>query len=300
MGAIPLITSLLDTRILLTFVTLAFYAGLLLYAFSKKILPFPWLLKRRLLQKVGSGHSKDHTTDDVIINGAAAAQGIKRTDKKQLKSDLLNSQSLSRDKCTSKEVLLFSLSLVIFPFLPASNLFFPVGFVVAERVLYLPSMGFCMLVAYGAHRLIQTKVNWLSIVTKLGIVVLLATHSLKTLHRSRDWYSKETLFKSLVKHYPTNGYILSNLALDLFRSGDETTAEKLNRHAMEVAPDVPLSYVNLGSLLKQQGRLDEAEQVSITLCVISYMIPYLKSKACKYTIAALVDVTYTHVFIASD
>ena len=41
------------------------------------------------------------------------------------------------------------LSLLTLPFLPASNLFFPVGFVVAERVLYLPSMGSCLLVAYG-------------------------------------------------------------------------------------------------------------------------------------------------------
>ena len=37
------------------------------------------------------------------------------------------------------------LSLMALPFLPASNLFFYVGFVVAERVLYIPSAGFCLL-----------------------------------------------------------------------------------------------------------------------------------------------------------
>jgi hypothetical protein len=30
------------------------------------------------------------------------------------------------------------LALLVIPFLPASNLFFKVGFVVAERVLYIP------------------------------------------------------------------------------------------------------------------------------------------------------------------
>jgi len=40
---------------------------------------------------------------------------------------------------------------MVFPFIPASNLFFPVGFVVAERALYAPSMGFCLLVAVGFH-----------------------------------------------------------------------------------------------------------------------------------------------------
>ena len=45
--------------------------------------------------------------------------------------------------------VVLALSLLVLPYLPASNLFFPVGFVVAERILYLPSMGFCMLVGYG-------------------------------------------------------------------------------------------------------------------------------------------------------
>ena len=46
---------------------------------------------------------------------------------------------------------LLALSWMVIPFLPASNIFFPVGFVVAERVLYLPSMGFSLLVALGIN-----------------------------------------------------------------------------------------------------------------------------------------------------
>ena len=48
-----------------------------------------------------------------------------------------------------QRVVSFCTSLVVLSYLPASNLFFPVGFVIAERILYLPSMGFCMLVGYG-------------------------------------------------------------------------------------------------------------------------------------------------------
>ena len=43
--------------------------------------------------------------------------------------------------------------MIILPFLPASNLFFPVGFVVAERILYIPSMGYCLLVSLGYYSL---------------------------------------------------------------------------------------------------------------------------------------------------
>lgn len=56
---------------------------------------------------------------------------------------------ISAPSVQSVDVLVLSLALMIFPFLLATNLFFYVGFVIAERVLYIPSMGFCLLVAYG-------------------------------------------------------------------------------------------------------------------------------------------------------
>ena len=54
-------------------------------------------------------------------------------------------------------VLFQCLALLVLPFIPASNLFFPVGFVVAERILYTPSMGFCMFIALGFDILLQYK-----------------------------------------------------------------------------------------------------------------------------------------------
>ena len=38
---------------------------------------------------------------------------------------------------------------MVVPFLPATNIFFRVGFVVAERVLYLSSIGSCLLTVLG-------------------------------------------------------------------------------------------------------------------------------------------------------
>ena len=46
-----------------------------------------------------------------------------------------------------------AMAFIIVPFLPASNVFFRVGFVVAERVLYLPSIGFCMVVVLGIRQI---------------------------------------------------------------------------------------------------------------------------------------------------
>jgi hypothetical protein len=47
------------------------------------------------------------------------------------------------------------LAVTVLPFLPATNLLFRVGFVIAERNLYLSSLGVAGLVALGFQRLKQ-------------------------------------------------------------------------------------------------------------------------------------------------
>ena len=41
-------------------------------------------------------------------------------------------------QATMKKPLVFSLLFLVLPYIPASNIFFPVGFVAAERTLYIP------------------------------------------------------------------------------------------------------------------------------------------------------------------
>uniref|UniRef100_H3ACM0 dolichyl-phosphate-mannose--protein mannosyltransferase n=1 Tax=Latimeria chalumnae TaxID=7897 RepID=H3ACM0_LATCH len=97
----------------------------------------------------------------------------------------------------SSKTVIMALCLIVLPFIPASNLFFPVGFVVAERVLYVPSMGFCILVAHGWGKISSksnlTKLAWLCLAVVLGI------HALKTVRRNWDWESEYTLFMSALK-----------------------------------------------------------------------------------------------------
>lgn len=47
-----------------------------------------------------------------------------------------------------------ALALLVLPFVPASGLI-KVGFVIAERVLYLPSIGFCLMVGIGVQKMIR-------------------------------------------------------------------------------------------------------------------------------------------------
>ena len=149
---------------------------------------------------------------------------------------------------------------MVFPFLPASNLFFPVGFVVAERVLYVPSMGFCILVALGVWCLIQHS-SVTSKLVKVGLVYLLLMYSAKTIIRNKDWKSDNELFVSAIKINPQNGKLYNNLGHEHELHGDFKMAEKLFRTASSVQPDDIGAYINLGRALKALGRNEEAEQV---------------------------------------
>lgn len=178
----------------------------------------------------------------------------------------------------TRKTTILSLSLIIFPYVPASNLFFPVGFVVAERVLYVPSMGFCMLVALGVWQLLQSNKLSRTLVTatKLGLVILLTTHIAKTLVRNRDWQSDITLFLSAVRVNPNNGKVYNNLGSEYEKMENHSYAEALFRKATLVQPDDIGAFINLGRILKARERLEEAEKVKT---VLAYTPPTVSAES---------------------
>ena len=167
------------------------------------------------------------------------------------------------DRGKGGRMILFGLSLVVFPFLPASNLLFPVGFVVAERVLYLPSMGFCMLVAYGLWKVYQSLSERQMFRPLLwgSVVLLLCTHAAKTLSRNRAWKSTGTLQKAGVQFNPHNPIMLSNLGIELAIEEEYSQAELLYLSSMRQKPSYSGGFHNYGMLLKLMHRYQEAEEV---------------------------------------
>ena len=162
-----------------------------------------------------------------------------------------------------QKAVLFSLSLMVFPFIPASNLFFPVGFVIAERVLYLPSMGFCMLVGWGAWNILkQSKTTaTVKLIVKVGLVYLLLFQAAKALARNRHWHSNLSLYSSAVKFAPNNGKMFSNLATVYDINGNRSFAETLFKQAIKVEPTYVTAYMNLGYILREENITMESLEV---------------------------------------
>ena len=179
-------------------------------------------------------------------------------------------------------IALFGLSLAVFPFIPASNLFFPVGFVVAERVLYLPSMGFCALVGYGTWLLLQNlQKNTFRRAAQAVITFVLLTFALRTLIRNRDWHSGLTIYSSGVKFNPKSAVMLVNLGAEYAEMGNYSYAEELFRASTTAAPHYSISHYNLGRLMIKLRRYREAEEVgrssALCTCTRSHVLMWLAS-----------------------
>ncbi|KAK0135687.1 Transmembrane and TPR repeat-containing protein 3 [Merluccius polli] len=170
---------------------------------------------------------------------------------------LLAYHSLRYSHSSAKTVIM-ALSLIVLPFVPASNLFFPVGFVVAERVLYVPSMGFCVLVAHG-FRIISRK-GQLKKISWLVIGVLLATHAVKTFNRNWDWESEYTLFTSALKVNKNNAKLWNNVGHALENQNNYERALRYFLQATRVQPDDIGAHMNVGRTYKNLNMSKEAEE----------------------------------------
>ncbi|KXJ69825.1 hypothetical protein RP20_CCG025700 [Aedes albopictus] len=144
--------------------------------------------------------------------------------------------------------VLKGLALMIIPFLPASGII-RVGFVIAERVLYIPSIGFCYLVSYGFVRLFEKlDIRWIRITLGTGFLLLIVAFVLRTVQRSTEWATEHTLFRSGLRVVPNNAKVHYNIAKLATDQGDKATAFKFYHQALELYPEYEVAHMNLGNL----------------------------------------------------
>ncbi|XP_034791995.1 protein O-mannosyl-transferase TMTC1 isoform X5 [Pan paniscus] len=163
---------------------------------------------------------------------------------------LLSLHCLAAFKRLEHKEVLVGLLFLVFPFIPASNLFFRVGFVVAERVLYMPSMGYCILFVHGLSKLC-TWLNRCGATTLIvSTVLLLLLFSWKTVKQNEIWLSRESLFRSGVQTLPHNAKVHYNYANFLKDQGRNKEAIYHYRTALKLYPRHASALNNLGTLTR--------------------------------------------------
>ncbi|RCN31717.1 tetratricopeptide repeat protein [Ancylostoma caninum] len=153
----------------------------------------------------------------------------------------------------NSRLLTFGVVLGAMSFLPASNLLVTVGFTIAERVLYLPSVGLCVM----AGAMFVQALRYYQNMDKIGTAVLVIAMTM-TYQRSEEWRSELDLYASGLKVCPQNAKIHYNLGKVLSRIGDVDAAE--HNYWNAIRPTFAVAWMNLGITLMNQGKYEESLQ----------------------------------------
>jgi len=162
-------------------------------------------------------------------------------------------------KITSFSALWFFITL-----LPVSRII-PHHEMVAEHYLYLPSAGFCILIAWLFEKALHfSRARIVIYVVLVSIAMLLAT---RTVARNRDWKDQFTLWGKTVKTAPDCARAHNNFGGFLQKRGNINEAVGEFKKSLGIAPDYYLAHHNLGFCYYLQEGWSERVQQEFDKCL---------------------------------
>ena len=151
----------------------------------------------------------------------------------------------------------FSLLFTGLALAPVSNLLYPIGTIMAERLLYLPSVGFCLLVAaLLPSRTLATKGR--PVLFKSILIGALGLLALRSVVRLVDWRDDRTIFAAAVAVTPASARAQFNYGTTSEEAGDRAAAERGYRAAIGIWPGFADAQYNLAGLLSRGMNWEEA------------------------------------------
>lgn len=147
--------------------------------------------------------------------------------------------------------------------LPVSNLLLPTGTLLAERTLYLPSVGLSIAVA-GATVTIAERGRTARMVGLVAIMLFGTAFLVRTVLRNPAWLSTFTVVETLARDHPTSHLALRARANGLVRTGNSDAAAEVYEIALELAPfNYPL-LVEVADFYGDREQWERAETLLVT------------------------------------
>jgi tetratricopeptide (TPR) repeat protein len=153
----------------------------------------------------------------------------------------------------------FGLSFFFLTFSVVSNLFYEIGAIRADRWLYMPSLGLCLVVVLGLARAESSmmdvswkKALWL-VVT--GILILLAG---RTIVRNGEWRDQFTLYLKALETSPNSVKVRTYLGWQYYVRNELDKSLEQFRAAEAIDPSYDDLMTHIGVLYLRQGKNDEA------------------------------------------
>jgi len=175
-----------------------------------------------------------------------------------------------------KNIFVFGILFYLLSLAVVANIFIVIGCTMADRFLYIPSLGFSILIAYGMFRIFSqnretrknagigslfTRNKWIYLVTLL----ILIPYSVKTIARNQDWKNNTTLFIADATSSPGSSRVRTNYGTVLLQKFDKNNPDKESQigylhqaiaefqSAIKIDPNHPMAYLDLGAALYQMN-----------------------------------------------
>lgn len=153
---------------------------------------------------------------------------------------------------------------LVFPLLPAlaGMIGFERGELVHDRYLYVPSIGFVILLAMGVRQLtgVRSKLFGLPALQAVATLAITCGLAVATASYSSAWASDLLLYDHSARVSPGNVIATAQLATQLSKRGQRAAALELYRRAVASDPEDWRGQIALGVTLLQFGDLAGAEQ----------------------------------------
>jgi len=135
-----------------------------------------------------------------------------------------------------------------------TNIVLFIGTLMAERLMYLPSAGLCLIAGWAAARPARPAGRKVSLAIASLAVLLLCG---RTWARLPDWKDDFSLYSSAARVSPRSARIRYNLGNAYLKNGSYGDAEEQYRAALSIYPEFRDARVNLAMALIQERRPQE-------------------------------------------
>jgi len=153
----------------------------------------------------------------------------------------------------------FGLAFFFLTLFPVSHII-PIGALMGERFLYLPSVGFVLLFSVFFSRY-QKRFRILSSFFLILIVIIVGLFSLVTIRRNVDWRSEHNLWASTVQTTPENHIAHFNLGVVYSKESRLSEAILHYKKSIELSPAFREAYLGLSNAYMELNLCDETESI---------------------------------------
>lgn len=157
---------------------------------------------------------------------------------------------------TKNRLFFFFGTFALVAFIPVANLLFSTGTIMAERFLYLPSVGIaaCAVIAIYA---IAERIN-ARILAPIFLCVCIAAFSVRTWARNADWQSELSIARATASASPNSFKAHSNLATQL--SNSDPSGSNISEVAAEIDKSIAIldplpNSQNAAAVYAEAGRI---------------------------------------------